>query len=565
MEMLPVAAASLIRRRDAPPEARYVNDPVGFIQNRLGDFLWSKQREVAEALITNSRVAVPSAHNMGKSWLAARICAFWLESWPFGEAFVVSTAPTATQVKSILWRELGRAYWKGKLSGRMNQTEWYMVGAGTRYQAPAPGEELVAMGRKSSDYDATSFQGLHARRILVVIDESAGVASNIFDAAESLASNDDARILAIGNPTDPQSKFAQISTRPGTEWKVITIDAYDSPNWTGEEVPDELRSTLLSKRYAQRLAEETLMVQPGEQVIPAQYEVPGENGEESTWWGHDDKDEIKEAHAESATYKARVRGKFSADDPASIVPLSAVRRCQVEHEPEWTEAQLLPVELGVDVGAGGDATSVRERRGVKVGRKWAVVSSDWRVAVETVLMAIRESGATCVKVDSIGIGWGIAGRLEELYMEGKQPARVVRVNAGEKSTDPTRYPKLRDQIWWEIGRELSISGGWDLSGLDEATVSQLVAPRRVPDSAGRIKIEPKEETIKRLHHSPDEADALNLAYYVEPGRVFAPAAGGERAAYSAPLPGQPAVGGAFNPAQILGQPIRERRGRNNGY
>ena len=121
---------------------------------------------------------------MGKSYLAARLCAYWLESWAFSEAFVVSTAPTATQVKSILWRELGRAYWKGKLSGRMNQTEWYMVGAGTRYQAPAPGEELVAMGRKSSDYDATSFQGLHARRILVVIDESAGVAANIFDAAE---------------------------------------------------------------------------------------------------------------------------------------------------------------------------------------------------------------------------------------------------------------------------------------------------------------------------------------------------------------------------------------------
>jgi hypothetical protein len=89
---------------------------------------------------------------------------------------------------------------------------------------------------------------------------------------------------------------------------------------------------------------------------------------------------------------------------------------------------------------------------------------------------------------------------------------VVGVNVGEASTDPARFPKLRDQIWWEVGRELSQSGGWDLSELDDETIGQLIAPRWSPDSSGRVKVEPKEKTRERIGRSPDDADALLLAF-----------------------------------------------------
>jgi hypothetical protein len=46
---------------------------------------------------------------------AARIAAWWLDVHPPGEAFVVSTAPTFSQVRAILWREIGRAHRKGGL------------------------------------------------------------------------------------------------------------------------------------------------------------------------------------------------------------------------------------------------------------------------------------------------------------------------------------------------------------------------------------------------------------------------------------------------------------------
>jgi hypothetical protein len=74
---------------------------------------------------------------------------------------------------------------------------------------------------------------------------------------------------------------------------------------------------------------------------------------------------------------------------------------------------------------------------------------------------------------------------------------------------------LRAELWWELGRGLSESQGWDLSAMDNAdtTVAQLLEPRWDVDPKGRIRVEPKDEIRKRLGRSPDNADALLLAFY----------------------------------------------------
>ena len=98
------------------------------------------------------------------------------------------------------------------------------------------GKELVGFGRKPADTDQAAFQGIHALNPLIVIDEACGVPKSIFDAVDALATNDNARVLAIGNPDDPASHFAEIC-KPGSGWHVITISAFDTPAFTGEEVP----------------------------------------------------------------------------------------------------------------------------------------------------------------------------------------------------------------------------------------------------------------------------------------------------------------------------------------
>lgn len=437
----------------------YLHDPAAWVRDKLGEHLWSKQVEIAESVRDHPKTAVPSAHDAGKSFVASRIAAWWLDTHPSHEAFVVSTAPTFPQVRAILWREIGRAHRKGRLVGRVNQTEWFI------------GDEIVAFGRKPADYDPAAFQGIHARYVLVIIDEACGVPRALWDAVDSLATNENARILAIGNPDDPLAHFATVC-KPASGWNVIHIDGLKTPNFTEERVPPGLGELLLSPDWVE---------------------------DKRQRWGE-----------KSPLYISKVRGEFPEDAEDGVVPLSWVRRCQRGPIP-GDDGQL--VQLGVDVGAGGDFTSIREVRGRRAGRVWRNHSRDPENVVGTIMEALRLTRATVVKIDSIGIGWGIMGWLREKGEQGLHGARIVGVNVGEGSTNSKRFPRLRDQIWWEVGRELSEDGGWDLSELDDDTVAQLIAPKYGIDASGRVKVERKEETKERLGRSPDDADALLLAFY----------------------------------------------------
>lgn len=461
---------------DAPPEklrrlhdlqhavraypSRYMDDPTGWVEHRLGEHFWSKEREIAEAVRDVRHVAVHSCFESGKSYTASRLVAWWLDSHAAYDAFVVTTATTGAQVRAILWREIGRAHRKGNLPGRTNQTEWWI------------GEEMVGFGRKPADYDPEAFQGIHAKYVLVIIDEAAGVPKTIFDAAEGLIANEYSRILAIGNPSDPLSHFANIC-KPGSGWQTIHIDAFDTPNFTGEPIPAEVSPLLISPTFATERAKD---------------------------WGEN-----------SPLYIAKVRGLFPEDADDGVVRASKVLHCRRQRDDEQPDT---PVELGVDVGAGGDFTSIRERRGRKAGRVWRDHSKDSEQVVGKIMAAIRESGASRVKVDAIGIGWAVVGHLRQLGADGEHQAQIVPVNVGESSTKKERFALLRDQIWWEVGRDLSEQDAWDLSALDDDTVAQLLAPKYGLDAHGRVKVEPKDETRKRLDRSPDDADALLLAFYV---------------------------------------------------
>jgi hypothetical protein len=134
---------------------------------------------------------------------------------------------------------MGNAHRKADLPGRITlDAKWYI------------GNELVAYGRKPADYDPAAFQGIHARYVLVIIDEAGGVPKSIFDAVDALATNVDARVVAVGNPDDPASHFATIC-KPGSGWRVETISAFDTPAYTGEKVPEDLPPLLVSPEWVE--------------------------------------------------------------------------------------------------------------------------------------------------------------------------------------------------------------------------------------------------------------------------------------------------------------------------
>lgn len=293
-----IAAQSLRHRRERG-HGRYVDDPLGFICGPLGEELWSKQREIAEAVRDHRHVAVRSAHDTGKSFIAARVAAWWLSVHEPGEAFVVTTAPTFAQVRAILWREIRRAHQRGDLPGRVNQTEWWIDG------------EIVAYGRKPADYDEHAFQGIHARYVLVILDEACGIPRSLWTAVETLATNEHSRVLAIGNPDSPLSQFKRIC-EDGSGWHVIHVDGLASPNFTDEPISDSLGELLLSRTWVEERRHD---------------------------WGED-----------SALWSSKVRGRFPA------VPVGQVYK-ELSASQQWygelpTFSRIVG---GADVGGANDA------------------------------------------------------------------------------------------------------------------------------------------------------------------------------------------------------------------
>lgn len=458
------AAAELID----PPDLRWRRDPVSWAHDRLGVELWSKQRDILESVRDNRMTAVHSCHGVGKSFSAALTVAWWLSVHPPNTAFVVTTAPTEPQVKAILWREINRMHRRGSLIGHTNLKEWYINGA------------QVGIGRKPSDHNPDAFQGIHDPYVLVVIDEACGVDESIWNAASSLMTGEDCRILAIGNPDDPRVKFADVC-RAGTKWNKIHIGAFGTPNFTGEKVSPQLKRQLITQTWVdERTAE----------------------------WG-----------TGTPLYISKVLGEFPDEAAGGFINLGWLRACR---ELGFTPAPTEEAVGGIDIGGGGDRTVIRERRGMKAGREAVFIDADPMRTVEKLVAKINEWDLKRVNVDNIGIGWGVTGALRDQSKRyGKRPgiekthnAEVRGVNFGTKSAYPAKFANLRAEVWWNVGYKLSREGLWDLQNVEDSVFDELCSPSyKILDDGGKIQIEKKEDIIDRLGRSPDRADALLLAFY----------------------------------------------------
>lgn len=469
-----------------PTPDPYASDPVGWVRDRLDGFLWSKQVEILESVRDNRLTAVHSCHGAGKSKTAGVAAAWWIDTHPIGSAIVVSTAPSEAQVKGVLWQEIEAAHDAGDLPGKVNQHEWWV------------GRRLVGVGRKPADYSPgadgeppQTFQGYHRNFVLVVIDEAGGIPEWLWDAVGKLTTQDDVpgisagRILAIGNPDHEGSKFSKVCSA-GSGWNVIHIDALATPNFTGEYVPAEIAARLVGQAFVD--------------------------------------DRRREYGEDSPRYVAEVRGLFPEDSTSGIVPWSAVADCQGEQATRRIGELRVPVELGIDVGAGGDRTVIRARRGMRAAEVWRIDTDDPEVVAQAVDDAQRATNATAVKVDAIGIGWATVGHVRARLRNRMANCVVVPVNVAQGSTaldtrGRPRFANLRAQMWWEVGRMLSMERRWDLTDLDERTTDDLTAPRWFEDRLGRIQVESKDDVRRRLRRSTDDADALLLAFFDPPPTV----------------------------------------------
>lgn len=460
---------------------RIQDDPEWFVTTILGQDPWQTPRAIMRALVRpRARVAVKACHSAGKTHTAAGIVLWWV----YSGGIAVTTAPTDTQVKRLLWGEIREAHEHARfpLGGVLNEKELKVS------------PQCYAMGLATNE--GVRFQGFHGR-VLIVLDEAPGVRPDIWAAIEGIRAGGDVRILALGNPTMASGPFYDAFGRDRAGWQTFTIDAFDTPNLAGL-TPETLRT----------LSEEELDVTVRPYLTTRRWvrEKLDEWGETSPLW------------------LARVRGRFPTQSEDSLLSLAwleaaRVRECGEARGDEWA--------AGLDVaGPGEDETVLVVRHGPRIVETRVWTTPDPRGDVVAALRAYKDRRID-VYVDSIGIGYYMARHLEsELGQFGK--LAVHDVNVGETALDTERYANWKAELYW--GLRMRCQQG-DLAGLvDDLAISQLCGIRYRHNARGQVVIESKDDARKRGVRSPDRAEAVMLAF-ARPHAVtyeFRAAAGGQR-------------------------------------
>jgi hypothetical protein len=451
---LPAGTTDAAMRFLFPQPAPYLDNPSGWIKDELQEFVWSKQQEICHSVAENRYTAVKACHGPGKSFIAARLGCWWLNVHKLGDAFLVTSAPSWPQVQAILWREIRRAHRVGRLPGRITlECQWYM-GEGRS------DEELIGMGRKPADYDENAFQGLHARYILIILDEACGIPESLWTAALTLMTNDNARMLVIGNPDDPGSRFAQVC-KPGSGWNTITISAFDTPNFTGEEVPPDVAENLVTQLWVD---------------------------EKRRDWGEG-----------SPLWQAKVLAEFPDVSDEYLITPAMLQKALDNDLPA-----LGPGRYGMDVARfGTDKTVIyRNRDGqIRFIDSWGMTNTmETAGKAKVILSKHHPTVPVPMVIDVIGVGAGVVDRLRE------QELPVYPFNGAERAHRPDKFKNRRAELYWNF-RNMMEQGGLDIDPKDEKLHGQLLNIKWFVDSSGRIQIESKEDMRDRGVPSPDHADA----------------------------------------------------------
>lgn len=511
-----------VAAREFDPRSDYYAHPELWVNEKLGEFVWSKQVETMYSVRDNRYTAVMACHGPGKSFILARIMAKWIDEHPEGEAFVVSTAPTSAQISAILWRELIKTHKKGGLVGRIVSSgfpEWKL-----------PDGEIVGYGRKPADYDDAAFQGIHALHVLVVIDEASGISQKLFDSVDALVTNTNGRVVAIGNPDDPTSHFAEIC-KPDSGWNVIRIDGLRTPNFNREtvlglECPQCKRvgssETLLARLFREEAIPFSTEPIPDD-LVPRLVHPLWVEERLHRWVGRATQAQsISKMASQSALFTAKVRGLFPTSASEGVIPLgwceAAMQRWQ-----DWFDAGQKPpsgvARHGVDVaGKGDDETAIAIRVGnvtLEVRKYRHADTMEVASYVTAAMNPYREMEPIAI-VDAIGIGAGVVDKLREM----DEPVHPFTASGSATHlTDRSgefKFADLRAAAWWNMRELLDPSRGSTIMiPNSEVLKADLTTPRWKLLAGAKIRVESKDDLKERLGRSTDEGDAVVQAHWLD--------------------------------------------------
>lgn len=406
------------------------------------------------------RKAVASGRGIGKSALVA-----WLVHWflttRIGGTVIIS-ANTEGQLRSVTWAEMSKwaamainSHWFEVVGIKMEPAKWLKelverdLKKGTRYWA--------AEGKLWSEENPDSYAGPHNfDGMMVIFDEGSGIPDPIWSVAGGFFTEPTPNRfwLAFSQGRRNEGYFFECFNAKRDFWDTDQIDSRDV-----------------------------------EGTDPQVYQ-----------------DIIDEYGEDSDEARVEVYGQFPKQGDENFISPSLVASAVKRVQPDDKTA---PKVMGIDPArSGSDWFIILIRQGRKILdiRRFKITVDDESIGtmegVGHIIDALEEFDPDLAVIDETGLGGPILDRLRE------QKYKVRGVNFAWKAKDQKRWGNKRAEMWGEMRKWLATATIPD----DKTLKTDLIAPRKKPESSGKMYLESKESMKKRGVASPDKADALAVTF-----------------------------------------------------
>ncbi len=441
--------------------AYYRSNPQAFRHDILKVRVHDKCAEMEDSVRDNAETYAVGCNASGKTYDAACIAHWWLCTEE--DSIVITTAPSDDLVRNLFWRDFKSVHDQCRLRNTPLYANEILQ------QELTIGPKWYAIGKTARPGNEGSFQGFHGNRVLYITDESSAVEKMFFDVRRNFAQRSQDRFLAIGNPYSLGEFYRLFAFGIGHK---IRISAFDVPNVTGigEPIPG-----LIDREFVEK--------------------IRAEFGEDSMMW------------------HTKILAEFWDQGTDGLIPLSWYEQAVERGKTMKAEGRK---SFAFDVADGGEAESVIYR---KIGRLVLESESygnpdviDLANHVEANYHAGYERGIG----DANGVG---AGAVAKIRADGF-PITSYKGSMATDETDTTgelRFANVRGAAFWALRWAFNPANP-ECIGLSEdhpRLREDIVGMRYHFATGGKVIMEAKDKTIKRIGRSPDRGDCLAMLIWGE--------------------------------------------------
>jgi hypothetical protein len=456
---------------------------------------------------------VDSAHSVGKTFVAAVLINWWYDYYIPG--CVLTTSPNQKSVKQVLWSQIRLQRHRANRLGANLPMDFIGPSAAEMQSSP----DHFACGLVASKGGA--FQGRHPPHILIVFDEHDDIDPMYWTTSRSMVRPQPGNAwFVIGNPvsTTSQAYLEQslVDSLGNPSWRLFNLSALNHPNVLAglegrePEIPDAVTVEQVDtwireygcelvdpcERKAQDFEWRSQLYRPGPEAearILGRRPTSGTYGiwSDALWLAALKPSNAHEVHCHRYP-QIGCDVAYMGDDYTSIHVQWAGVSLHHETHNGWSAVQT--------------AARLRELA-IYWADRWAQANIPRRLGPPE-LVAKETVGKIPIFVDDVH-GGGVTSMCQANGLN------AIATNAAATSRLPYLYPNKRSELWFTVAKQAE-SGLVCLSRLPHDTLqrlrSQAMAPTWKPNTAGQRVVEEKLKTKEKIGRSPDDMDALNLAY-----------------------------------------------------